>query len=89
MNDPTFTDTPRFSIASSQAPKPCGPENVAAALAITESSCDISCAVVAFTIVAFTGAGVLPSPRISVVTPCDTLPASRPSPTVNAKADCP
>ena len=76
-------------MASSHKPKARGPVNVPNAAALNVSSRVRRCAFSMVIIAVFIGAGVLPSPMISVVTPCDTLLAARPSPMVNGTADCP
>ena len=61
-------------IASSHAPKPCGPGYAPVPRGPPVANCPPAA------VFSFVGAGVPPSPRISVVMPCVTLLTDRPSP---------
>ncbi len=82
-NEPKLTDAPCRAIASSQFANPRAPANErnrrASALSVTRY--------IAITW-AFAGAGVAPSPRIIVVTPCVTMLTTRLSPRTSADPDC-
>ena len=81
--EPTLGEIPCACIARSHASKPCAPWNglIIASIAVSDAlSASVS---------ALTGATVYASPRISVVTPCVSLPTSRPSPRRNRSPDCP
>ena len=81
MNDPMFCDAPRRTMYSSQSRKPCTPSNPLTSARVAES-------VSSARMRSFTGAGVLPSPRIAVVIPCVTIESARPSPIMKFSYDC-
>ena len=74
MNEPTLGDVPCACIASSHAPKPCGPGYAPVPRGPPVANWPPAA------VFSFVGAGVPPSPRISVVMPCVTLLTDRPSP---------
>src|ERR1051326_6629517 len=83
-NDPKLTLAPCCSMARSQASNACGPSKRGGAPAAARPR--LSEADMVFSLA---GAGVEPSPMISVVMPCATWLTTRPSPVRSAPADWP